>query len=66
MLSEYDVVRLRSSTSAVNVPVGSRGTVLIVYDDTPPAYEVEFVDDLGSSLGTFTLQESDLDFERRT
>ena len=63
MLSEYDVVRLRSSTSAVSIPVGTRGTILIVYDDSPIAYEVEFVDDLGSSLGTFTLQEDDLALE---
>lgn len=30
--------------------------------DILPAYEVEFVDDLGSSLGTFTLEKSDLIF----
>ena len=65
MLSEYDVVRLRSATSAANVPVGTRGTILIVYDDAPPAYEVEFVDDVGSSLGTFTMREADLDLEWR-
>jgi hypothetical protein len=65
MLLEYDVVRLRSATAAVGVPVGTPGTVLIVHDDTPPACEVEFVDDAGSSLGTFTLYESDLDLEWR-
>ena len=65
MLSEYDVVRLRSATSAASVPVGTRGTVLIIYGDTPPAYEVEFVDKVGDSLGTFTMQEGDLDLEWR-
>ena len=65
MLLEYDVVRLRSASNALSVPVGSRGTVLIVYLDTPPAYEVEFVDDAGESLGIFTLHESDLEFECR-
>jgi len=39
--------------------------VLIVYDDTPPAYDVAFVDDVGGSLGTFTMQDSDLVFEWR-
>ena len=63
MLSEYDVVRLRSATSAAGIPVGTRGTILIVYFDTPPAYEVEFVDDVGGSLGTFTVREGDLDLE---
>ena len=60
MLSEYDVVSLRSGSNTIGVPVGTRGTVLIVYPDAPPAYEVEFVDDAGNSLGTFTMQERDL------
>ncbi len=63
MLSEYDVVRLRSASGILKVPVGSRGTVLIVYPDTPPAYEVEFVNDAGESFGTFTMNESDLEVE---
>ena len=66
MLLEYDVVRLRSRTAAIGVPVGARGAVLVVYDDSPPAYEVEFVDHNGDSLGTFTMQEADLDLEPRT
>lgn len=63
MLSEYDVVRLRSANAMVNIPVGSRGTVLMIYPDTLPAYEVEFVDDSGGSLGTFTIPEKDLQIE---
>ena len=62
MFLEYDVVRLRSATSAPSVPVGMRGTILIVHNATPPAYEVEFVDDEGETLGCFTMQESDLEF----
>ena len=61
MFSEYDVVRLRSASSAPGVPIGAEGTVLIIYPSTPPAYEVEFVDDADQSLGTFTMPESDLE-----
>ncbi len=63
MLSEYDVVRLRSASPGIAVPSGTRGTVLIVYADNPPAYEVEFVDNDGTSLGTFTMKQSDLERE---
>src|SRR5689334_6855480 len=63
MFSEYDVVRLRSASKAPGVPVGARGTILIVYPNTPPAYEVEFVDEADRSLGTFTMPESDLQME---
>lgn len=61
MFSEYDVVRLRSTSNAPGVPIGAEGTVLIVYSTTPPTYEVEFVDDADESLGTFTMPESDLE-----
>ncbi len=63
MFSEYDVVRLRSASNAPGVPVGTRGTVLIIYPATPPAYEVEFMDEAGNSYETFTMQESDLELE---
>ena len=63
MFSEYDVVRLRSASNAPGIPLGTRGTVLIVHPATPPAYEVEFVDDAGDYLGWFTMQESDLELE---
>ena len=63
MFSEYDVVRLRSASNAPGVPVDTLGTVLIIYPATPPAYEVEFMDEAGNSYETFTMQESDLELE---
>lgn len=65
MFSEHDVVRLRSASAAPSVPVGTRGTVLIVHPAMPPAYEVEFMDEAGNSYETFTMQESDLELEWR-
>ena len=60
MFQEYDVVLLKQTTSTVSIPQGTRGTVLIVYPDNPPAYEVEFLDEAGNSLGTHTVRETDL------
>jgi hypothetical protein len=60
MLREYDVVRLEAGSEAVPVPPGTEGTVLMIFPDTPPAYLVEFLDEAGESLGTFTLRDADL------
>jgi hypothetical protein len=65
MLHEYDIVRLKAESDAIPLPAGTKGTVLVIYPDAPPAYEVEFVGDTGDSLGTFTVRESDLIVDRR-
>ena len=51
MLQEYDVVRLRQTLAEGNVPLGSTGMILIVYNHPVRAYEVEFMDDAGRSPG---------------
>jgi hypothetical protein len=61
MLQEYDVVLLKHPTPTIPLPAGTKGAVLIVYSASPPAYEVEFIDNAGVSLGTFTAQETDLE-----
>ena len=61
MLQEYDVVRLRLTLADGNVPLGSTGTILIVYDHPVRAYEVEFMDNFGRSLGTFTTDDDHLE-----
>ena len=60
MFHEYDVVRLRMDLRDPAIPTGSVGTILIVYPDVEPAYEVEFMDNVGRSLGCRTLREKDL------
>ncbi len=59
MFSEYDVVRLKRAKASV--PAGTTGAVMMVYDSTPQAYEVEFVDSDGVTLGVLTAQEDDLE-----
>lgn len=60
MFQEYAVVRLKNALSSVPLPVGTKGAVLIVHTSDPPAYEVEFVDHRGESLGTYTIRDEDL------
>ena len=59
MIEEYDVIRLKKPVPSKNLPIGARGTVLIVYTDPnlPRAYEVEFLDEEGDTLAVLTLQE---------
>ena len=40
VLQEYAVVRLKRAVPGVSVPVGTTGTVLIVYQKAPPVYEL--------------------------
>jgi len=61
MFQEYDVVVLKTNIPEISVPVATRGTVLIVYSSPLKAYEVEFFDKAGDSLGTFTIEEVNLD-----
>jgi hypothetical protein len=60
MLQEYDVVRLASRSDGIPVAVGTRGTVLMIFQDTSPAYMVEFMNAAGKSLGTFAVPEKNL------
>lgn len=65
MLREYDVVRLRRQSSKLPLNEGTEGTILVVFESDPPAYEVEFISPDGVSLGTFTVQDSDVELLSR-
>jgi uncharacterized protein DUF4926 len=60
-MQEYDVVTLKYATPTIPISPGTRGVVLILYPAHPPAYEVEFVDSKGESLGTYTVDEAQLE-----
>jgi hypothetical protein len=57
--SEYDVVRLIRSCDE-KVPIGTSGTVLMVFPSFTTQYEVEFFDDEEISLAVLTVNEDDL------
>ncbi|MEE3751452.1 DUF4926 domain-containing protein [Mycobacterium intracellulare] len=63
---EYDVIKLLRPLPEHNLPVGSRGTVVMDYttdsdSKLPPAYEVEFSDADGITQALVTLTEDDLE-----
>lgn len=50
MIDEYASVKLKKPIPYCDIPVGSRGVVVMVHDASPPGYEVEFMDDSGKTL----------------
>lgn len=56
---ELEVVRLTQELLAA-VNVGAEGTIVAVHDGGE-AYEVEFADDEGNTIGVFTLPECALE-----
>jgi len=46
MAEELDVVAIRAARPDLGLPAGARGAIVMVFDD---AYEVEFVNDDGST-----------------
>lgn len=64
MFEEYQVVRLSKDIPAEGLGAGLRGTVLMVHPqrpESPREYEVEFVDEEGTTLALLTLPEGDLE-----
>ena len=70
MFELYDVVKLKRAIPEIPVPAGSSGTIVIVHDAHPPAYEVEFPDAVDAngvdangleSLGVYTVRAADLE-----
>ena len=62
---EYDVVALVRSVPDVPVPVGTQGTILMVYDAEPPVYCVEFSDGTPYPVGgdVFDISHRDLELK---
>ncbi len=61
MMQLYDTIILKEPLDDIGVPVGSKGVILIVFDESSKAYEVEFVDSEDVSLGTFTVTENQIE-----
>lgn len=59
MFNEYEVIKSTHNLSD-KVPNDCVGTVLIVHQSQPVAYEVEFVDEEGNTLEILTVFERDI------
>lgn len=61
MIHEHDVVELTHAVESAGLTVGAVGAVVMVYRATPPAYEVEFVDEKGGTIAILTLGPDDIE-----
>ena len=61
MFNEYDVVKLKRELPGNPIPLGAKGTVLMVFGAPTEGYEVEFMDRAGNSLGVFTVHPNDIE-----
>lgn len=55
MFEEYEVVKIKQDMPENNLTAGMTGTVLTIYTDEPPTYEVEFSDDDGITIALLTI-----------
>lgn len=63
---QFDTVKTRRVVSdglaaGGMLPAGSRGTVVLVHEKPIQAYEVEFLDDKGNTIGLPTLEADDIE-----
>ena len=61
MLKELEVVRLKRTVSTIPLPQGTKGTVVWVSSSDPPGGLVEFMDEMGKTLGVYPVEEADLE-----
>jgi Domain of unknown function (DUF4926) len=57
--NEYDYVEL-TETLEPSLQRGTRGAIMMIYDISPPEYEVEFVDQDGQTIALRTVKGSQL------
>ncbi len=60
MFLVHEVVRLKKDLPSSNLKAGTLGAIVMVYPESPQAYEVEFVDSDGDTLAILTLKEEDI------
>jgi hypothetical protein len=56
----YDIVTLIKQANGINVPIGAIGSVLMIHDVEPVAYEVEFFSFEKNYLGVFTVTDDQI------
>jgi hypothetical protein len=61
MFADNQAVKLTKDLPESNLKAGARGTVVYIYEGTPAAYEVDFVDDEGITIALLTMQETDIE-----
>jgi hypothetical protein len=60
MYKELDIVKTKNKLNVL-VPAGTMGVVHQAYDDDPPAYLVEFVDEASETLDILEVSEVEIE-----
>lgn len=63
-LKQYDPVRLRVSRPDLGLAPGAAGVVVDVYTRPRVAYEVEFLARDGRTLGVWTMEPEEIEFDQ--
>ncbi|MCL6329034.1 DUF4926 domain-containing protein [Pectobacterium carotovorum subsp. carotovorum] len=53
--SLFDVISLKNDLPEEGLKKGMLGAIVHIYNELPPAYEIEFCDDNGETLACITL-----------
>ncbi|EIE01341.1 DUF4926 domain-containing protein [Leptospira licerasiae] len=56
---EHEIVKLKRNIDSI--PAGAVGTIVFVYHDPRVAYEIEFLDNNGNTLGILTVEEENIE-----
>ncbi|WP_352309937.1 DUF4926 domain-containing protein [Psychrobacter sp. W2-37-MNA-CIBAN-0211] len=59
MLDINDVIKVKKKVQD-NIEVGEVGTIVHIFDMTPPVYLIEFIDDEGRTTKMVSLKEEDI------
>ena len=65
VFKQYDPVRLRHARPDLGLESGAKGVVVDVYAHPRTAYEVEFLADNGRTLGVWTIEATEVEFDER-
>ena len=63
MLNINDVIKVSKNVQG-NIRAGHLGTVIHIFDQNSPVYEIEFSDDQGRTIETVPLKEEDVSLYR--
>ncbi len=61
MFEEYAVVTLKKDMPLKNVKAGDRGVIVMIYESSPKAYEVEVFSENGDTVALLTLKKEDIE-----
>lgn len=60
MFEMFQSIRTTVPVPALGLGVGAKGVIVDVYQEPYPAYEIEFLDDAGGTIGLLSLRPNEI------